>query len=74
MKIDGGYIINMAKSPDDQAFVRALLTLSRQLGIETVAEWVQNEIVAAQLLEWGCDYFQGSLSGLARPLTTEHGT
>lgn len=74
VKIDGGYIINMAKSPDDQAFVRALLTLSRQLGIETVAEWVQNEIVAAQLLEWGCDYLQGSLSGLARPLTTEHGT
>ncbi|WP_156922048.1 GGDEF and EAL domain-containing protein [Azorhizobium doebereinerae] len=67
VKIDGSFVRNMTHSPDDQAFVRALLTLARQLGIQTVAEWVQSEEVAAPLLAWGCDYFQGELSGLARP-------
>jgi EAL domain-containing protein (putative c-di-GMP-specific phosphodiesterase class I) len=33
-----------------------------------VAEWVQSEEAARMLLEWGCDYLQGALVGLA---TTE---
>ncbi|MGU3496808.1 EAL domain-containing protein [Xanthobacteraceae bacterium A53D] len=69
VKIDGGFVRNMLESEDDQTFVKALLTLARQLGIETVAEWVQNETVAGMLQAWGCNYLQGSLSGLARIAT-----
>ncbi|GGF64585.1 GGDEF-domain containing protein [Azorhizobium oxalatiphilum] len=68
VKIDGSFVRNMMQSEDDQTFVKALLMLARQLGIQTVAEWVQNETVAELLRDWGCDYLQGSLSGLARPL------
>jgi EAL domain-containing protein (putative c-di-GMP-specific phosphodiesterase class I) len=33
----------------------------------TVAEWVQDEEAAAMLTQWGCDYLQGALIGLASP-------
>ncbi len=65
VKIDGGFVKNLARSPDDQAFVRVLIGLARQLGLETVAEWVQDEAGAAILKGWGCDYLQGALIGSA---------
>lgn len=65
VKIDGAFVRNMMRSADDRAFVQTLLDLARRLGIETVAEWVQDEATAALLAEWGCDYLQGRLIGLA---------
>jgi diguanylate cyclase (GGDEF)-like protein len=65
VKIDGAFVPNIAKSNDDRAFVRTLVDLSRRLGLKAVAEWVQNEETAALLAEWGCDYLQGALIGLA---------
>jgi diguanylate cyclase (GGDEF)-like protein len=65
VKIDGGFVANLARSPDDQTFVRMLIGLAKQLGLETVAEWVQDEAAAALLTEWGCDYLQGALIGAA---------
>jgi diguanylate cyclase (GGDEF)-like protein len=65
VKIDGSFVTPLATSPDDQAFVRTLIALARQLGLKTVAEWVQDEAAVAMLVEWGCDYLQGELIGLA---------
>ncbi len=65
VKIDGAFVQNMMKSPDDRAFVRTLVELSRRLGLKTVAEWVQDEASARWLADWGCDYLQGELIGLA---------
>jgi diguanylate cyclase (GGDEF)-like protein len=65
VKIDGSFVANLEHAPDDRLFVRALLELARELGLETVAEWVQSESAAATLTGWGCDYFQGALTGLA---------
>jgi diguanylate cyclase (GGDEF)-like protein len=65
VKIDGGFVARLAQSPDDQAFVRMLIGLAKQLGLKTVAEWVQDEAAAALLTEWGCDYLQGALIGTA---------
>jgi EAL domain-containing protein (putative c-di-GMP-specific phosphodiesterase class I) len=45
--------------------VHTLIDLSRRLGLQTVAEWVQNEETAAVLSEWGADFLQGALIGLA---------
>jgi diguanylate cyclase (GGDEF)-like protein len=67
VKIDGAFVQNIAHSADDRAFVQTLLDLARRLGIKTVAEWVQDEASAAMLREWGCDYIQGRLIGLASP-------
>jgi len=65
LKIDGAFVQNMMKSSDDAAFVHTLIDLARRLGLKTVAEWVQDEQAASLLAEWGADYLQGALIGLA---------
>ena len=65
VKIDGAFVQNIARSADDRAFVQTLIDLARRLNIETVAEWVQDEESARLLCDWGCDYVQGRLIGLA---------
>jgi EAL domain-containing protein (putative c-di-GMP-specific phosphodiesterase class I) len=65
VKIDGAFVQNIARSADDRAFVQTLIDLARRLKIKTVAEWVQDEQSAAMLRDWGCDYIQGRLIGLA---------
>ncbi len=67
VKIDGAFVQNIARSADDRAFVQTLIDLARRLQIKTVAEWVQDEESAVMLREWGCDYIQGRLIGLASP-------
>ncbi len=65
VKIDGSFVANLERAPDDRLFVRALVDLVRALGLKTVAEWVQTESSAATLAGWGCDYLQGALVGAA---------
>ncbi len=65
VKIDGAFVQNIVHSQDDRAFVQTLLDLAQRLGIETVAEWVQDEEAAAMLAGWGCNYLQGRLLGSA---------
>ena len=65
LKIDGAFVQNLTHSNDDRSFVRSLVDLARRLELKTVAEWVQDEDSARLLSEWGCDYLQGALVGLA---------
>jgi EAL domain-containing protein (putative c-di-GMP-specific phosphodiesterase class I) len=72
VKIDGAFIQNLSRSPDDRFFVRTLLDLARHLKIEAVAEWVEDAETARLLTEWGLDYVQGNFFGearLASPIT-----
>jgi EAL domain-containing protein (putative c-di-GMP-specific phosphodiesterase class I) len=73
IKIDGAFVQNLTRSADDRAFVQTMIDLARRLHLETVAEWVQDEEAATLLREWGCDFIQGRLVGLAseeRPWAT----
>jgi diguanylate cyclase (GGDEF)-like protein len=63
LKIDGAFVQNLPRSPDDRFFVRTLVDLARNLGIQVVAEWVEDEETAAMLAEWGVDYLQGRHCG-----------
>jgi diguanylate cyclase (GGDEF)-like protein len=65
VKIDGAFVHDMMRSDDDRAFVRTLVELAKRLKLTTVAEWVQDEAAAQTLRDWGCDYLQGALIGLA---------
>jgi len=65
VKIDGAFVQNIAHSSDDRAFVQTLIDLCHRLNIKTVAEWVQDETSAVMLRDWGCNYIQGRLTGLA---------
>jgi EAL domain-containing protein (putative c-di-GMP-specific phosphodiesterase class I) len=66
LKIDGAFVQNLTRSADDRFFVRTLVDLARHLGVQTVAEWVQDEASATLLAEWGVDYLQGEYCGIAR--------
>ena len=59
VKIDGAFVQNVARSADDRFFVRTLAELARHLGIETVAEWVEDAETQKALQGWGIDYLQG---------------
>jgi EAL domain-containing protein (putative c-di-GMP-specific phosphodiesterase class I) len=75
VKVDGAFVQNMMRSPDDRFFVRTLIDLARHLDLEIVAEWVQDEETAQRLTEWGCDYLQGAYLGRAsteRPWAASH--
>ena len=77
IKIDGAFVQNLPRSEDDRVFVRTLIELGRSLNLVTVAEWVQDEEAATILADWGCDYLQGVLVGLAsleRPWLAAQGT
>ncbi len=65
VKIDGAFMRNLHRSHADQLFVQTLVNLSHNLGIETVAEWVEDERDAKLLQDWDVTYMQGHLYGRA---------
>ncbi|BCJ89356.1 GGDEF-domain containing protein [Terrihabitans soli] len=73
VKIDGNFISDIARSTEDQAFVRAIVGLAREIGFSTVAEKVEDEKTATLLREMGVDYLQGDHFGGAKPLTGQNG-
>ncbi len=65
VKIDGAFVQNLSASADDRFFVRTLVDLARHLGLQVVAEWVEDEETAKILRGWGVDYLQGDFFGAA---------
>ncbi|MGI3775954.1 MAG: putative bifunctional diguanylate cyclase/phosphodiesterase, partial [Janthinobacterium lividum] len=66
-KIDQSFIGRLTDSEESRAIVRAVLSLSRDLGLRTVAEGVETEAQLEQLREYGCDLVQGFLFSRAVP-------
>jgi len=66
LKIDRSFITDLMDEPDSEAIVRSIIELARNLGLETVAEGVEDERVCDRLLSLGCDYVQGF--AIARPM------
>ncbi|WP_428407066.1 EAL domain-containing protein [Hyphococcus sp.] len=63
LKIDGSFVTGVSSSRENQLFVRTLLDLARNFGMQTVAEWVDNEADAMLLKGLGVDFLQGFLIG-----------
>jgi diguanylate cyclase (GGDEF)-like protein/PAS domain S-box-containing protein len=66
LKIDKLFVSNMLENPDDHAIVRWIIELGHSLGLEVVAEGVENDATLAALGELGCDMVQGF--AYARPM------
>jgi diguanylate cyclase (GGDEF)-like protein len=66
LKIDRSFITDLLDEPDSEAIVRSIIDLARNLGLETVAEGVEDERVGDRLMSLGCDYVQGF--AIARPM------
>lgn len=67
VKIDGAFILGIQTSTKDEALVRNLVRLCRDLGIESVAEHVESEALLRRLKELGVTHAQGYHIGLPRP-------
>ena len=65
VKIDGAYVkaLQSAGQMRDQAILKGMVWLCKELGIGTVAEMVETEDQARLLLDFGIDYGQGYLFG-----------
>ncbi len=66
VKLDGSFCENLSDNLENQYFVRSLIDMARKMELKVVAEWVQTEADAAMLRDWGVDYMQGHLFGVAR--------
>lgn len=63
IKIDGQFIRNIHRDPDNQVLTRALLSIARQFEMFAVAESVETAEEAAYLQSIGMDCLQGYLFG-----------
>jgi diguanylate cyclase (GGDEF)-like protein/PAS domain S-box-containing protein len=69
VKIDRSFVAPILVDRRSRAMVRAVLGLCADLGVDTVAEGVEEEGQAAALIAMGCDRAQGYLFGRPAPLT-----
>jgi len=63
IKIDGSLIKNIDKDKNAYIITSSINSIARELGIQTVAEFVHSEEVFEILQEIGIDYFQGYFFG-----------
>jgi diguanylate cyclase (GGDEF)-like protein/PAS domain S-box-containing protein len=68
VKIDGEFIKRLPESRTDQLVVRAVVDIARGLGIETIAEFVQDDETLALLHDLGVGSAQGYHTGRPGPL------
>jgi diguanylate cyclase (GGDEF)-like protein len=59
IKIDGSFVRDMPNSDADQLTVQAIVQIARGLGKTTIAEYVQDDVTAEMLREYGVDMAQG---------------
>jgi EAL domain-containing protein (putative c-di-GMP-specific phosphodiesterase class I) len=67
LKIDRGFIRDVASNEEDAAIVSAIVALGRSLGLRVVAEGVETEQQLQYLTRIGCDVLQGYLLGRPVP-------
>lgn len=59
MKIDRAFVHEAAVNPTSQAIIQTIVSLSRALGLQVVAEGVETEAQVQMLRDTGCDQLQG---------------
>ncbi|MEJ6483686.1 EAL domain-containing protein [Nostoc punctiforme UO1] len=68
LKIDGSFIRNIVENPVDNAIVTAITRISSVMGIQTIAEFVENDAILERIKALGIDYAQGYGIAVPRPL------
>jgi diguanylate cyclase (GGDEF)-like protein/PAS domain S-box-containing protein len=65
LKIDGKFVKHMIDDPIDRAMVEAINNIGHVMHIETIAEFVENDVILEALRKIGVDYAQGF--GIEKP-------
>jgi len=70
VKIDGNFVRDLARDPIDRAMVEAINQVGHVMGLRTIAEFVENDDILAELREIGVDYVQGYAIAMPQPIAT----
>jgi diguanylate cyclase (GGDEF)-like protein len=68
LKIDRSFVSRLRGDLRDRHMVQAIVTMASALGLETVAEGVEDEVELGYLAEWGCTTAQGYLFAPPQPV------
>ena len=68
LKIDGSFVREMREDPMSLAVVRSIHEVGKTIGMQTVAEWVEDDEILAAVRELGIDHAQGYAVGRPEPL------
>lgn len=69
IKIDKSFVLDMQRNENDAVIVYTTIELAHNLGIEAVAEGVEDEKTMRKLKSLGCDVLQGFL--ICKPVTAK---
>ncbi|MCH7881582.1 MAG: EAL domain-containing protein [Proteobacteria bacterium] len=68
LKIDGMFVKGIVDDPIDYAMVRSINEIGQLMGMQTIAEFVENDEIRAKLKTIGVNYGQGYALGKPQPL------
>ncbi|MBE7375225.1 ammonium transporter [Pseudomonas lopnurensis] len=69
LKIDGVFVRDIEHDPIARAMVASINAIGHEMGLQTVAEFVESQAILDCLQEIGVDFVQGYHLGRPRPLT-----
>jgi diguanylate cyclase (GGDEF)-like protein len=67
LKIDGMFVKDMAEDEVDHAMVKSINEIGQTLGMKTIAEFVENNLIKGMLKSLNVDYVQGYGIGKPQP-------
>lgn len=70
LKIDGQFVKDILSDPVDRAMVNMINEIGHTMGLTTVAEYVENNEILAELEDMGVDMAQGY--GISKPVPMEN--
>ena len=70
LKIDGAFVRDIANNSVDRSMVEAVHRIGHQMGLKTVAEYVESDEILAILRQIGVDFVQGNAVHCPEPLET----
>ena len=68
LKIDGIFVKDIVDDETDYAMVKSINDIGQVMGIETIAEFVENDKIKQRLINIGVDFAQGYGIGMPEPL------
>ncbi|MBP6918377.1 MAG: EAL domain-containing protein [Legionellaceae bacterium] len=69
IKIDGSFVKNVVHAEVDKTIVQTMNEMAHRLGMQTVAEYVENQEILKVISEIGVDFLQGHAIGKPEPLS-----
>jgi diguanylate cyclase (GGDEF)-like protein len=68
LKIDGSFVRDSVTNSRSESMIKAIAQLAKVMCIETVAEYVETDVLRARMADLGVDYGQGFAMGKHQPL------